>query len=231
MVCIYALHKKLLFEHVVLFAVNWIDNCLKNCTQKINDLGKNIMRHLTDQKGFTLIEVIMVMVIIGVMAVGSMPAFSAWQANMHIRGAADDLRANMQRARVEAIKQNRHTAIIFDPANNTYVFCKDSGADGNWATLGDNTIVETVNLPSYGSGVAYGHGTLTGSKSATTPPGTFPAGDVSFPGNRVVFDSRGIGNPAGYVYLDNDRQDRVYVVGSLLSGSIVARKWNGTRFE
>lgn len=187
------------------------------------------MIRLTDQKGFTLIEIIMVLVIMGLMlTIGGMPAFETWTANMHVRGAADDLRANMQRARVEAIKQNSDTAILFDPANNTYEFCSDSG-DGNWATPGDNTVVETVDLASYGSGVAYGHGTIPAGKSV--PGGAFLAGDVSFPGNRVVFDSRGIGNPAGYVYLDNNRQDRVYAVGSLLSGNIVARRWNGTDWE
>lgn len=188
------------------------------------------MIRLTDQKGFTLIEIIVVLVIMGLMlTIGGMPAFETWTANMHIRGAADDLRANMQRARVEAIKQNSETAIIFDPVNNKYDFCTDSG-DGDWATPGDNSIAETVYLSSYGSGVAYGHGNIPAGNSATTPPGPFFADDISYTANRVVFNSRGTGS-AGYVYLDNQRQDRVYAVGTQSSGNIVARRWNGSDWE
>ena len=73
--------------------------------------GGQHMKRSRGQNGFTLIEVIVVMVILGLFTVVGMPAFKTWTANMHIRGAADDLRANMQRMRVEAIKQNADAAI------------------------------------------------------------------------------------------------------------------------
>ena len=182
-------------------------------------------------KGFTLAEILVVVAIIGIMATIAAPNFSTWTADIRLKGAARELYSNMQMAKINAIKRNSDSAIVFDTTNNKYYFCDNPGVDTTWTGIndaigtGDNTIVQTIDLNSYKSGIGYGHASIPAGQSATTPAGTFPGDDVSYASNVVIFDSRGIGN-GGYVYLQNNK-NTVYAVGTQTSGVIMLKKWTG----
>ena len=175
---------------------------------------------LNNKHGFSLMELMVVVAIIGIMAAIAIPNFLNWLPNMRLKAAARDLYSNMQKARMQAVKTNKNTAIIFKPTNNTYDICDD------WnSTAGNCTIaVRSVSLTGYKSGVGYGHGNAVQS----VPGGAFPAGDVSYnpPPNTLVFTSRGLGT-AGYVYLDHQKNTTTYAVGSQTSGVIKLVKWQG----
>ncbi|WP_319547565.1 GspH/FimT family pseudopilin [Desulfogranum marinum] len=178
--------------------------------------------------GFTFIEVVVVMVVISIMAAITIPTYLKWLPNMRLKTAAQDLRANMQKTRFEAIQQNQSFAIVFDAANNSYFICSDSGADGDWATLGDNSKVESVELESYKSGIQFGSGAAT--TNATDGGGACPADGISY-GAPLVFNSRGTGNAAGYVYLEHEDNTTSYALGTLVSGVIRVKKWAGTGWK
>ena len=183
------------------------------------------MQRRTQQQGFTLAEVIMVLAIIGILAAIAIPNFLSWLPNMRLKAAARDLYSSMQKARAEAIKTNRDWAIVFDTANNRYVLCSSPGADNSWSTLADNTAVETIDLTNYKSGIGYGHGTITGNNSVTGE--TIPTDNVSYNNNVLVVNSRATSN-AGYVYLHN-QDNTVFAVGTQSSGVIVSKRWmNGS---
>ncbi len=141
-----------------------------------------------------------------------------------MNAAVRDLITTMQRARMTAIRNNADTAVIFDPGNGRYFLCTDAG-DGDWSTSVDNVCPKTVRLDSYGSGIAYGHG------SATQPiASSFGADEVSYTANRVAFTPRGTARHAGYAYIENET-GQTGAVGTITIGTILSRKWDGDSWE
>lgn len=172
--------------------------------------------------GFTLLEVIIVVAIIGIMSAIAIPAINSWLPNYRLKSAARDVYSIMQRARMMAVKTNKDTAVIFDPVNNKFELCD------NWVAGACAGSLQMTNFADVGNGVGYGHG----SAATSVPGGAFPGDDVSYssPANVATFNSRGIGN-AGYVYLDHQNNNSTYAVGSLSSGSIRILKWQGGGWE
>ncbi len=62
-------------------------------------------------KGFTLVELLIVVVIMGIIAAAGAPSYRTWIENSHVRAAAESVVAGMQRARAEAVARN--TAVSF----------------------------------------------------------------------------------------------------------------------
>jgi type IV fimbrial biogenesis protein FimT len=61
--------------------------------------------------GFTLIEMLMVLVIVGIMTAIALPSMRTHLANADIRGVAEEMRSGLEVARTEAIRRN--TAVNF----------------------------------------------------------------------------------------------------------------------
>jgi prepilin-type N-terminal cleavage/methylation domain-containing protein len=175
--------------------------------------------------GFSIIELIVVLLVLGIMAAIAIPGFSGWLPNYRLKGAARDIYSNMQLAKMGAIKANADWAIVFDTTAGAhrYLVCSDDG-DGDWTTTGNNTIERTVDLAGYKAGVSYGHGNAANG----IPGGAFPGDDVSYTNNVAVFNPRGTSNETGYVYLGNSKNTTTYGVGTRISGVILLRKWNSS---
>lgn len=67
-------------------------------------------------KGFTLVEVIIVVGVIGIMAAIAVPAIMSWMPNIRQKAAARELFADLQRAKMEAIKRNAPAVVVITPA-------------------------------------------------------------------------------------------------------------------
>lgn len=178
--------------------------------------------------GFTLVELILVLAIMGIFLSIGIPQFLHRLPNVRLRAAVRDLYSQMQNSKINAIKNNADWAIVFIPARNRYLVCSGPGPDGSWSSPEDNTIVTQVDLSSYGSGIQFGHGTIADHHSVSH--NAFPVDNVSYNGNVLTF------NPltscsAGYAYLENQQHLAVYAVGTLSSGAIRILNWTGTAWK
>ena len=161
--------------------------------------------------GFTMIEVLIVIVILAILSSIAIPGFSRWLPNYRLKGAARDLYSNLQLAKAGAIKDRTNWTAQF-PGNGTYQLVNVNG------------IIKTVSLPDYGSSVSFGPG-------SSTPPADSGAVTADSD-NPIVFNSRGFttNEATVFAYLTNSR-NASYAVGTLISGAVVLRKWNGSAWE
>ena len=180
------------------------------------------------ESGFTIIELMVVIAIIGIMATIAIPAFSTWLPNYRLKSAARDLYSNMQKAKIGAIKSNSNWAVVFDHANKQYRICSGDGGDGDW-TNGCETEGSIIDIQSkYKGNADYGHGNAT---NVIPDNGSPPADDITYgsPTDVAIFNSRGTCT-AGYVYIENDK-NTTYGIGTRSSGVILLRKWSGSAWE
>lgn len=176
-----------------------------------------------------------VLTIIAVLSLVAIPSFQSWRTDMNVKAAARDLYSAMQEARMQAVKENFDTAIVFDTANNRYYLCDDPGADLIWngtndsIGTGDNSILRTYDLNSYRNDVLYGTGNIPAGNSVSG--GAFPASFTSYANDILVINSRGISTQSGYVYIQNQDNNRTYAIGTLTSGLVRLRKWQGDSWQ
>ncbi len=67
------------------------------------------------QRGFNLIEVMVVVTVLGIFVALGAPAFGEWLQNQQIRGASDAIQNGFQLARAEAIRRNLPVRITLGP--------------------------------------------------------------------------------------------------------------------
>lgn len=104
---------------------------------------------MTHRRGFTLLELIIVITVFGIIAAISIPALNSTTRRSELRAAAREMYGHFQRAKSEAIKRNQPVAIVFDTSGVDYyqVFV-DSSTDPPNATLdaGEDLLAE-VSMP------------------------------------------------------------------------------------
>ena len=177
------------------------------------------LRNRKDDRGFTLLQLIIIVGILGVLASIAIPQYSNWMPEYRLKSAARDLYSNMQLARLMAIKANKSYRLVFTTAGNgSYVVRRPDG-----------TIEKRIDFRDYDSSGAIGYGGGNAIKNATRSGGPLPNDGISFHYNKATFNSRGTGS-SGYVYLENSR-GTAYAIGTLSSGLIVLKKWDDSASE
>ena len=181
-----------------------------NHWQEIKSMRKN--------SGFTLIELVIVIVVLVILAAVSVPIFLSWLPEYRLRSAADDLYAHLQHSKIQAIRNNNNWALQFVESSNSYTIYsdyKDSSDTG--------TAVRTINLSDHGSGVGYGNGNAPQNATGAAAP----FNNVTYLNNWVVFNRRGMVNILGYVYLSNNAGSARAVGTPAMAGVVRLRRWAG----
>lgn len=162
--------------------------------------------------GFTLIEVMIVIAIIGILAAVVIPAFMQGLPMKKLKGASRDLLSYMQNARLEAIKTNTNVRINFDIAAGTYQ-AESSGPNPAWASGDEFNLSAPVTLADYGYGVAFG----TGSAGALTQQ------------TRLEYNNQGMATTttSDTIYLDNRDNTICFSIRTSLVGGKKLQFYNG----
>ena len=84
---------------------------------------------MRNNSGFTIIELAVVIAIVGIMAGIAVPSFVGWLPKYRLSSSADDIQALVQNARLRAVKENAHVAVLLDPDND--------GLDGDYMAFVD----------------------------------------------------------------------------------------------
>jgi type IV fimbrial biogenesis protein FimT len=81
--------------------------------------------------GFTLVEVMIVIAVFAIMAAVAIPAFMSLLPGMRLNGATRQVAGDLMAARMNAVKVNKDTQVIFDDDNDKYQVWYDEDGDGN----------------------------------------------------------------------------------------------------
>jgi len=81
-------------------------------------------------RGFTLVELMVSISIIGLLAVLSVPGFSRFLQSWKLMGDADRFASTLRMARAAAVTKNISAVFTFDTDDNTFFYFEDNDRDG-----------------------------------------------------------------------------------------------------
>jgi len=181
---------------------------------------------LRDKKGFTMIELLIVVAIIAVTAAIAIPNIISWIPTMRVNSAARDIVSEMQLARMKAVSERNNYVITFDTSTNQYSIYDDGDNDGAEAS----ELVKTVDVDTLPSGIQFGY--IAGKNPSNDDiTGSVQFGATSSP-IRETFIPNGTANLMGSVYLiptediAGSRRDRQRAITVILTGRIKLWKYD-----
>lgn len=87
------------------------------------------LRRRPSESGFSLIELLVVLALIGMSVIVGYPAMIEWLERYQVRAAASEIASSIQLQRMRAVSQNVEFSIQFDPDNNTYALYQGGDPD------------------------------------------------------------------------------------------------------
>ena len=142
-------------------------------------------------EGITLIELLMVISIFAIIAVFATPNLLSWRSNARLRGAASNLKGDMELAKLKAIQINDTVTIHFTPGS--YQIFKDNLTPYGQYNAGDDL---------------YGNRTL--------PSGVkIDLGKTNFDDECARFKGRGTADPGSAILVNASGTEKTVTVSGL----------------
>jgi prepilin-type N-terminal cleavage/methylation domain-containing protein len=99
------------------------------------------------QAGFTLIESLVVVAVIGILVLISAPALMKMMNRFKLTGTSREVMSLMQAARLESIKMNAPAQVNYDAASNSFIAFVDLDRDNLLASPPDRLLPGRVPVP------------------------------------------------------------------------------------
>lgn len=145
--------------------------------------GRSIMRAgiRGPAKGFTLVEVMVVLALVAIICSMAVPSLQGYATNTNLRTAARDIQSDFLSLKGRAISQNNAYRIAFDPGGNNYTI--EQGTDG-----GPPYAAVQVKTPTtFGGGIGISNAAFSDGTSSIT----FQERGMVTNGTVVLTNSRG----------------------------------------
>jgi type IV fimbrial biogenesis protein FimT len=165
-----------------------------------------IRQYAQDKAGFSLAELMVVIALIGALSAIALPSLLGNLPEKRLKNAARNLYSDMQRARLQAVKENNSVTVTFNTNAKTYSYpVKEGGA----------TTTRTRNLIEYGD-VQFGCAGVTywNDKANTVP-------DSGITGN-ITFSRTGTAT-SGVIFLGSNNVNACYAVEVTQFGAVQIR--------
>ena len=108
-------------------------------------------------RGFTVIEIIMVIVVMGILAVASIPRIEGLRYQIKLKAAVKKLVSDIRYVQSIAISRHTNSALVFDEPNNYYAAFFFNTSSSSWQALTDpltrGALTVDYNSPGHYSGV------------------------------------------------------------------------------
>jgi len=145
----------------------------------------------TQVKGFTLLELLIVIAFVAIIMAIGIPNFSKWKEKYEINGQAKKVYFDMMLARSTSVKNNNNVSVTFDVSKNLYKVHDDTNSD---SVEDHGESIKSVNLE---NNVEFGY--VPGLRDIDGNMVTSPVFLES--GNTVTFNSRGQASKGGSIFL------------------------------
>lgn len=163
------------------------------------------------EKGFTLLEIIVVVAIIGIAAAIAVPSIRSFSVKYNFRSAAFEIMTTLMQARTNAARDNGTWQVVFDNAANTFDLTDPNG-----------NVVSSHGLASYGNGtrlLVAGEGTCGNATS------NWNNGNIR-QANATSFSGRGTSSPNSF-YIKNQDNDACYAISTSNNGVVRLHRYDG----
>ena len=207
------------------FSVLFKSYKMKQLFQRILSVAETDHNHCA--RGFTLIELITIMIIVIILLGVGIPAYRNWLPDMNLRSAIRNIKSDIELAKSTAIRNNTSCALAFNTANpGSYTVFVDDGEGGGTANNliqdGGESSLKSISMPKNVTMIAGGDTDFDGKKAVgfnsrgipyTYDDGTSQAKDLAAPGTVALQNVK-----------NNYRRVRLTIVGL----SRIQRSSNGT---
>ena len=158
---------------------------------------------VTNKKGVTLLELIVVFIIIGIAAALLAPNIGAWLPNYRLRSAARDITSTMRTAQMNAVSLNTEARVSFDKAANEYLLQikTTQAAPNDWIPTWTNARAQQSQQKLPG-GVTMTNVTLPGDNAEFNPNSTSSSGSVTLRNSKNSQKTITLTSATGRVKLD-----------------------------
>lgn len=130
------------------------------------------------RKGFTLIELMIVVAVMGILMTIAIPGYQIFTAQKRLNGAARMVMSDLMAARMKAVSLNQRVKVSF--GSNVYRICNDADGNGTVADNEGDDIEKDISAEHYDV-------TL----SASANPIFHPRGTAALGGTVTLTNSRG----------------------------------------
>ena len=144
--------------------------------------GDRTRRKLTPAAGFTLVELLITLMLLGVVLAIAIPVISGWLANSSLKSVARTIASDVTYLRESALSSGRTHMMSFNMNGNEYTLRWDSDGAGAYA--------DVPNYPSSRTLSEFGNGVRITSFSQS-PILMIPNGSINPFGTVVIINDRG----------------------------------------